>query len=66
MATSSGVPHAITVPPPSPPSVLVASTGVIGKQIPIDKIAAGVEMLKPQLAVYKNSSEKTKTGPERV
>lgn len=30
--------------------VLVASTGVIGKQIPIDKIKAGVEMMKPMLA----------------
>lgn len=28
-------------------SVLVASTGVIGKQIPIDKISAGVEKLAP-------------------
>ncbi len=27
---------------------LVASTGVIGKQIPIDKMAAGVEMLAPK------------------
>ncbi|MDD3277726.1 MAG: bifunctional glutamate N-acetyltransferase/amino-acid acetyltransferase ArgJ [Lachnospiraceae bacterium] len=31
-------------------SVLVASTGVIGKQIPIDKICAGVQMLSGQLA----------------
>ncbi|HIU75326.1 MAG TPA: bifunctional ornithine acetyltransferase/N-acetylglutamate synthase [Candidatus Pelethocola excrementipullorum] len=30
-------------------SVLVASTGVIGKQIPMDKIAKGVEMLAPKL-----------------
>ena len=30
--------------------VLVASTGVIGKQIPIDKICAGVEMMKPLLS----------------
>lgn len=31
-------------------AVLVASTGVIGKQIPIDKISAGVRMLAPKLA----------------
>ena len=37
-------------------SVLVASTGVIGKQIPIDKIAAGVEMLKPQLAATREAA----------
>ena len=30
--------------------VLVASTGVIGKQVPIDKIKAGVEMMKPILS----------------
>lgn len=36
--------------------VLVASTGVIGKQIPIDKIAAGVEMLKPQLAATREAA----------
>ncbi len=30
--------------------VLVASTGVIGRQIPIDKIKAGVEMMKPVLS----------------
>lgn len=30
-------------------AVLVASTGVIGKQIPMDKIAKGVEMLAPKL-----------------
>ncbi|MCD7715951.1 MAG: bifunctional glutamate N-acetyltransferase/amino-acid acetyltransferase ArgJ [Lachnospiraceae bacterium] len=30
--------------------VLVASTGVIGKQIPIDKICTGIEMMKPQLS----------------
>jgi len=30
-------------------SVLVASTGVIGKQIPIDKITAGVEQLVPMV-----------------
>ena len=34
----------------------VASTGVIGKQIPIDKIAAGVEMLKPQLAATREAA----------
>ena len=37
-------------------SVLVASTGVIGKQLPIDKIAAGVEMLKPQLAATREAA----------
>lgn len=31
-------------------SVLVASTGVIGKQIPVDKIKAGIEMLSPLLS----------------
>ena len=30
--------------------VLVASTGVIGRQIPIDKIKSGVEMMKPLLS----------------
>lgn len=30
--------------------VLVASTGVIGKQIPIDKIKSGVETMKPMLS----------------
>ena len=30
--------------------VLVASTGVIGKQIPIEKIEAGIETMKPMLA----------------
>lgn len=30
--------------------VLVASTGVIGQQIPIDKIKAGIEMMTPLLA----------------
>lgn len=30
-------------------AVLVASTGVIGKQIPMDKIAKGVEILAPKL-----------------
>ena len=30
--------------------VLVASTGVIGRQIPIDKIKRGVEMMKPLLS----------------
>ncbi len=30
--------------------VLVASTGVIGKQIPIDKICTGIEMMKPLLS----------------
>ena len=36
--------------------VLIGSTGVIGKQIPIDKIAAGVEMLKPQLAATREAA----------
>ncbi len=31
-------------------SVLVASTGVIGQQIPVEKIAAGIEMLAPMLS----------------
>lgn len=31
-------------------AVLVASTGVIGRQIPMDKIAAGVRMLAPRLS----------------
>lgn len=30
--------------------VLVASTGVIGQQVPIDKICAGIEAMKPQLS----------------
>ena len=30
--------------------VLVASTGVIGRQIPVDKIVGGISLLKPQLA----------------
>ena len=30
--------------------VLVASTGVIGMQLPIDKICAGIEVMAPQLA----------------
>lgn len=33
-----------------PEQVLVASTGVIGKQIPIDKIKAGIETMKPMLS----------------
>ena len=32
-----------------PEQVLVASTGVIGAQIPIDKICAGIETMKPML-----------------
>ncbi|MCC8138543.1 MAG: bifunctional glutamate N-acetyltransferase/amino-acid acetyltransferase ArgJ [Clostridiales bacterium] len=35
--------------------VLVASTGVIGNQIPIDKICAGIEMMKPLLSDSKES-----------
>ncbi len=34
----------------SPEQVLVASTGVIGQQIPIDKICAGIETMVPMLA----------------
>ena len=34
----------------SPEHVLVASTGVIGRQIPIDKIEAGIEMLSGMLS----------------
>lgn len=33
-----------------PKQVLVASTGVIGQQIPIDKIEAGIATMKPMLA----------------
>lgn len=33
-----------------PEQVLVASTGVIGRQIPIDKIEAGIEKMVPMLA----------------
>lgn len=36
--------------------VLVASTGVIGKQIPMDKIAAGVKMLAPKLAATREAA----------
>jgi glutamate N-acetyltransferase/amino-acid N-acetyltransferase len=31
-------------------SVLVASTGVIGKQLPMDKITAGIQMMAPKLS----------------
>lgn len=34
----------------NPEQVLVASTGVIGQQIPIDKICAGIETMVPMLA----------------
>lgn len=34
----------------SPEQVLVASTGVIGQQIPIDKICAGIETMVPMLS----------------
>jgi glutamate N-acetyltransferase/amino-acid N-acetyltransferase len=40
-----------------PEQVLVASTGVIGKQIPIDKIKAGIETMAPLLS----SDEKAAT-----
>lgn len=33
-----------------PSDVFVASTGVIGKQLPMDKIKAGVDMMAPKLA----------------
>lgn len=39
-------------------AVLVASTGVIGKQIPIDKIVAGVKMMKPVLGADPESGAK--------
>ena len=47
-------------------SVLVASTGVIGKQIPIDKIAAGVEMLKPQLAATREAAATNRNDRQYV
>ena len=34
-------------------SVLVASTGVIGMQLPMDKITAGIEAMAPLLSVQK-------------
>ncbi len=34
----------------APEQVLVASTGVIGRQIPIDKIKQGIALMKPMLA----------------
>lgn len=37
-------------------SVLVASTGVIGKQIPVEKIKAGVSMLAPKLAAGREAA----------
>lgn len=47
--TAGGVAKALNIPEEA---VLVASTGVIGKQLPIDKIVAGVE----KLAIDKNAS----------
>lgn len=34
----------------APERVLVASTGVIGQQIPVDKICAGIDLMKPMLS----------------
>ncbi len=39
-----------------PEQVLVASTGVIGRQIPIDKIEAGIEKMAPLLAEDERSA----------
>ncbi|MBQ9063148.1 MAG: bifunctional glutamate N-acetyltransferase/amino-acid acetyltransferase ArgJ [Eubacterium sp.] len=36
--------------------ILVASTGVIGMQIPVDKISAGVEMMIPELSPSEESA----------
>ncbi len=44
-------------------SVLVASTGVIGQQIPMDKIAAGVRMLAPRLS---NSREAASIAAQSI
>ncbi|MCQ2500567.1 MAG: bifunctional glutamate N-acetyltransferase/amino-acid acetyltransferase ArgJ [Lachnospiraceae bacterium] len=44
-------------------SVLVASTGVIGAQIPIDKIKAGIEMLSPILS---NSREAASIAAQAI
>lgn len=43
-------------------SVLVASTGVIGKQIPIDKICGGVEMLAGELAESREAAHTAATA----
>lgn len=43
-------------------SVLVASTGVIGKQIPIDKICAGVEQLAGQLKETREAAHTAATA----
>lgn len=39
-----------------PEEVLVASTGVIGKQLPMDKICEGIQKLKPLLAETKEAA----------
>ena len=44
-------------------SVLVASTGVIGAQIPIDKINAGIRMLSPMLS---NSREAASVAAQAI
>lgn len=44
-------------------SVLVASTGVIGAQIPIDKIKAGIHMLSPMLS---NSREAASIAAQAI
>ncbi len=44
-------------------SVLVASTGVIGAQIPIDKICAGIDMLSPMLS---NSREAASVAAQAI
>lgn len=54
-------------------SVLVASTGVIGQQIPVDKIKNGVQMLAPELADTEEAAHRaaraimtTDTKPKEV
>ena len=44
-------------------SVLVASTGVIGQQIPVDKIEEGVKMLAPLLS---NSREAASVAAQAI
>lgn len=45
-ATAKGVEKALSIPYDS---VAVASTGVIGMQLPVDKLVAGVEVMAPKL-----------------
>ncbi len=45
-ATADAAAEVLNVPPAA---VLVASTGVIGKQLPMDKIAAGIRVMAPNL-----------------